>query len=174
MSGAKHILDNPIPHKALGGNSGKKQHKLCQNCTKHSPKIKNTHNTSECHKWNPDGSPQNGKKQAHAQTSVPKQLMACFAQMQKDDMSLRKMLACTSRKGKRKSHRCSSHEDSASDGSNSKYSYQDDRSYDLRKIDKKSNSDNQISPKNYEHTIPKPTKVVDIKEMPWAQPKVKL
>ena len=44
--GAKCTLDNPIPRKTLGGNSGKKQHKLCQNCTKHSPKIKNTHNTS--------------------------------------------------------------------------------------------------------------------------------
>ena len=66
MSGAKHTLDDPIPRKALGGNPSKKQHKLCQNCTKHSPKIKNTHNTSECHKWNPDGSPQNGEKQVRA------------------------------------------------------------------------------------------------------------
>ena len=90
---------------------------------KHSPKIKNTHNISECRKWNPDGSPQNGKKQARAQTLVPEQLMACFAQMQKDNKDLRKMLARTSRKGKHKSHRHSSHEDSASDGSNSKYSY---------------------------------------------------
>ena len=30
--GAKCALDNPIPRKILEGNSGKKQHKLCQNC----------------------------------------------------------------------------------------------------------------------------------------------
>ena len=89
-------LDDPILHKALGESAGKKQCKLCQNCAKHSPKIKNTHNTSECRKWNPDRSPQNGEKQAHAQNLVPKQLMACFAQMQKDNKALHKMLAHTS------------------------------------------------------------------------------
>ena len=79
------------------------------------------------HQWvpqvNPNGFPQNGKKQAHAQTMVPELLMACFAQMQKDHKALQKMLACTSRKGEQKSHKLSSHKDSASDGSNSEYSY---------------------------------------------------
>ena len=121
--GAIHTLDNPIPHTTLGGNSCKKPWKLCQNCAKHSPKIKNTHNTSECHKWNPDGSPKNGEKQAHAQNLVPEQLMACFTQMQKDNRAMRKLLACITKKGKRKSHKQSSHEVSASDDSDSEYSY---------------------------------------------------
>ena len=78
---AKCALDNPIPCKALGGNSSKKECKLCQNCMTHSHKIKYTYSTSEYHKWNPDGSLWNGEKQACAQTLVSKQSIACFAQM---------------------------------------------------------------------------------------------
>ena len=83
--GTKRTFDNPIPCKKLGEKANKKQQKLCQLCTKHSPKVKNTHNASECRKWNPDGSQRNGKKHARAQISVPKPLMKCFAQMRKDN-----------------------------------------------------------------------------------------
>ena len=119
----KRTLDDPIPRKKLGESADKKQQRLCQLCVKHSPKVKNTHNTSECRKWNPDGSLRNGKKHARAQTSVPKPLMKCFAQMQKDNQAMRKLLAHVTKKGKCKSHKQSSYEDSASDDSNSEYSY---------------------------------------------------
>ena len=59
--GMKCSLDDPVPSKTLGCHTNKKQHKLCQNCAKHSPKIKHTHNTSECNKWNLDGSAKGGE-----------------------------------------------------------------------------------------------------------------
>ena len=121
--GTKCTLDNPIPRKKLGESANKKQRKLCQLCAKHSPKVKNTHNTSECRKWNPDGSLQNGEKHARAQTLVPKPLMKCFAQMRKDNQAMCKLLACITKKGKCKSHTQSSHEESTSEDSDSKYLY---------------------------------------------------
>ena len=73
------------------------------------------------HQWlpqgNPDGSPWNGNKQARAQTSVTEPFMKCFAQMQKEKRAMQKLLAHVTKKGKRKSHKCSSHENSASDDS---------------------------------------------------------
>ena len=84
----KHTLDNPIPCKKLGESASKKHCKLCQLCSKHSPKIKNTHNTSECCKWNPDGSLWNGKKHARAQISVLEPLMKCFTQMRKENQAM--------------------------------------------------------------------------------------
>ena len=75
---------------------------------------------------------------------------------------MRKLLACVIKKGKRKSHKRSSCEDSASDDSNSEYLYQDEGSYDLSELDDTSYSDNKNSPNNCDHSIPQPNKVIDV------------
>ena len=48
--------DEKIPRKSSTPKSDETQEKLCQKCAKWSPEVKNTHNTSECFKWNKDGS----------------------------------------------------------------------------------------------------------------------
>ena len=75
---------------------------------------------------------------------------------------MHKLLAHVTKKGKCKSHKWPSHEDSASHNSDSEYLYQDEGSYNLSELDNMSSSDNKISPNNCDHTIPKPIKVVDV------------
>ena len=86
--------------------------------------MKNTHNTGECLKWNPDGSPKGGERQVHAQNPFMEQFMTCFTLMQMDNKALLcKMISCCSKKSKHMSDWHSSYGDSASDGSDSEYSY---------------------------------------------------
>jgi hypothetical protein len=64
----------------------KRVYKLCEKCAKHSPEVKNSHNTEDCLKWNDDGSPrkrEDRKKQwgkPKSSASFKKELHAMFTE----------------------------------------------------------------------------------------------
>ena len=113
----------PIPKKLKKGNgkqsllanTEKPFSKLCQLCAKHSPNVKNTHNTAQCCKWNADGSEKrrarsNGySKNTNAHSHDGDDVMEAFAQMRKELKSLRKL---TMRKQKKRDKKRKSYESS--------------------------------------------------------------
>ena len=109
--------------KSLIANSEKPNSKLCQLCTKHSPGVKNTHNTAQCRKWNADGSEQrcayksSYSKNTNSHEREGEDVMEAFAQMRKEIKSLRKSFKRKQKKGskKRKHYESSDDSDSASD-----------------------------------------------------------
>lgn len=113
---------DPIPKKAkkgnsksLLGNTEKPNSKLCQLCAKHSPNVKNTHNTAQCRKWNADGSEMRRaykkpySKHTNAHSHAGGEIMEAFAQMSKEMKSLRKL---TERKRSKKSSKKRKYESS--------------------------------------------------------------
>ena len=90
-----------------GNNGAGREYRLCQKCAKFSPQSKDTHNTSQCNKWNEDGSrkPFPADKRTKNSNMVSEDLMKCFATMQKQNSELIKQLKTSSRKKKRKRSR---------------------------------------------------------------------
>ena len=72
----------------------KRVYKLCEKCAKHSPEVKNTHNTEDCLKWNDDGSPRERKERKSkpkSSASFKKELHAMFTEWScKNDKSSRR------------------------------------------------------------------------------------
>ena len=67
--------------------------KLCQNCTKWAPAIKNTHNTAQCHKFKADGTRldcrPNKTLNVHGHDD---KILSAFHTMRKEQKALRKQL----------------------------------------------------------------------------------
>ena len=61
-----------------------KKQRLCQKCAKHSPAIKNTHNTADCRKWDDNGNAMDGYKGKRTHNNVSnhqmKEMVAMFSQ----------------------------------------------------------------------------------------------
>ena len=97
----------------LKGSHPKKHHerRLCQKCAKYSPQSKDTHNTSQCRKWNEDGS---RKTSPNNSNMISAEIMNCFATMQKQNAEVLKQLKHSSSK-KKKSRRRRYEESSDSD-----------------------------------------------------------
>ena len=120
-------LDDPIPKKNRKGNpkslirdGDRPNSKLCQLCAKHSPAVKNTHNTAQCRKWNADGSEQrrsySGKyKNANVHSHASDGVMEMVAQMSKEMKSLRKEVKSAKKKSSKKRKYESSDDSSDSD-----------------------------------------------------------
>ena len=111
-----------IPKK-LKNDSGKSvpsPKRLCQLCAVHAPKIKNTHNTSDCFKFNPDGSRKagsSGARNANVHTSEQGELLKIFAHMQKEQKQLKKMLSKNKKKKRKRSRKYIDSSDDDSDSS---------------------------------------------------------
>ena len=93
----------------------KKQRRLCQLCVKHSPETKDTHNTSQCRKWNPDGT-RKQRGETKSANHFNNEMLNCFKTMQKQNAKLMKRLDKRSKNSrKRRSIVDSSDSDSDSD-----------------------------------------------------------
>jgi hypothetical protein len=88
----------------------KRTAKLCQHCAQWAPQIKDTHNTKDCRKWNPDGTPKSkgrassgsgNYKNSNAHTLD--EMKECFATMKKQNEKLMKYVKKSkkSRRGRR-------------------------------------------------------------------------
>jgi hypothetical protein len=122
----KRSLKDPIPKKVRNDKTEGKESLLdsykkhCNHCQRFSPKIAHTHNTKDCRRWNPDGTPKAKKaKTSHAlQKLEHEQFKAVFAQMQEDNKKLRKLLKKQTKKSKsRKRKAYDTSDDSGSDSS---------------------------------------------------------
>ena len=111
-----------IPKKKKKGDDEKsstREQRLCQLCAVHAPKIKNTHNTKDCKKFNADGTRKNssGPRNANSHQSDQGELLKIFAHMQKEQRSMKKLLAkSTKKKSKKRSRK---HIESSDDDSSS-------------------------------------------------------
>ena len=117
-----------IPKKAdrvatAAGAAGGHAKKHCMHCAKWSAGISHTHNTSECRKWNADGS-QKGKggyqgKGTYANTnqSGDSDYKKAFAQQAKETKSLKKMMLQQTKAFKKSKKRSHKNKSSDSDGS---------------------------------------------------------
>jgi hypothetical protein len=78
--------DRPSSSRKQRGSSSQRQkervYKYCEKCAKHSPEVKNSHNTEDCFKWNDDGSPRERKyqKKPKSSASFKKELHAMFTE----------------------------------------------------------------------------------------------
>ena len=115
-------IEDKIPRKQPSApseeSSAKKQRRLCQNCAKWSPETKDSHNTRQCRKWNPDGTRKGGKHgtrntNMHGKSDESDAMLGCFMQMQKDQQKLMKMLASKNKKKRAKKSRGYSSSDSS-------------------------------------------------------------
>ena len=122
----KRSLKDPIPKKVRNDKTEGKESLLdsykkhCNHCQRFSPKIAHTHNTKDCRRWNPDGTPKAKKaKTSHAlQKLEHEQFKAVFAQMQEDNKKLRKLLKKQTKKSKsRKRKAYDTSDDTGSDSS---------------------------------------------------------
>lgn len=88
--------DNRIPRKSDDSRSSKRQKKHCDKCAKFSPATAGTHNTSDCFKWNDDGSRRGGG--GGGNTTNYAEMFTAFQALQ----SLQKKSEKESKKKKRK------------------------------------------------------------------------
>jgi hypothetical protein len=116
----------PNPQNSDKKNSDKsKKHKqgnkkLCKLCKQWSPNWKHTHKTGNCHHWDKTGNHLEYAKQANAiSQDKEKEILNCFAQMQKDNRKLLKKLSKTTHKSSKKKKRKSNGSSSDSDSSDS-------------------------------------------------------
>ena len=126
-------LEDKIPKKGRGKQDTKataegaqknseRRQKHCSLCAKWSPGIKHTHNTSECRKWNRDGSAQQRKapsgnfKTNYATAHGSGSFAEAFEEMRKEQKSLRKLMTKRSKISKKRScrYRYESSDDSSS------------------------------------------------------------
>lgn len=118
----------PIPRKTLGkgkGNADKgpkkpqgRGQRYCNRCAKKSPQWANTHNTSDCRKWDKDGNPlDRAAKSVHAHHQGMEEMRECFAQFRKEAQKMMKSVKRrkSHRKGSSKRARYSDSESSDSD-----------------------------------------------------------
>jgi hypothetical protein len=92
--------------------------KLCQNCAKWAPAIKNTHNTAQCLKFKADGTRLDGRPNKTLNVhGHDDEILSAFHTMRKEQKALRKQLKKISlkKKGKKKRGYDSSDESSDSD-----------------------------------------------------------
>jgi len=94
-----------IPRKSVN-----KTPKLCQFCAQWAPQIKDTHNTKDCRKWNPDGTSKekgkfskSGGKYKSSNAHAIDEMKECFATMKKQNEKLMKYVKKSkkSRRGRR-------------------------------------------------------------------------
>lgn len=85
-----------IPRKSDDSRSSKRQKKHCDKCAKFSPATAGTHNTSDCFKWNDDGSRRGGG--GGGNTTNYAEMFTAFQALQ----SLQKKSEKESKKKKRK------------------------------------------------------------------------
>ena len=104
------------------GTAGGKKH--CQNCAKWSAGISHTHNTSECRKWNKDGSEKGktgyqGNKGNYSNTnqSGDADFKKAFAQQAKEFKSMKKLMMQQTKAFKKSKKRSRRNKDSDSDSS---------------------------------------------------------
>ena len=106
-SGSKRKMSpgDSIPKKDV-----KRTPKLCQHCAQWAPQIKDTHNTKDCRKWNPDGtSKQKGRSSTGggnykgSNAHSIDEMKECFATMKKQNEKLMKYVKKSkkSRRGRR-------------------------------------------------------------------------
>jgi len=88
----------------------KRTAKLCQHCAQWAPQIKDTHNTKDCRKWNPDGTPKSKGRSSsgsgnykNSNAHTLDEMKECFATMQKQNERLMKYVKKSkkSRRGRR-------------------------------------------------------------------------
>ena len=120
-------LDDPIPKrnrkgqpKSLTKDGNRPNSKLCQLCAKYPPTVKNTHNTSQCRKWNADSSEQKRSysgeyKNANVHSHANDGFMEMVAQMSKEMKSLCKEIKSAKKKSSKKRKYESSDDSSVSD-----------------------------------------------------------
>ena len=112
-----------IPKKAKKGEGESpkeaQNNKLCQNCAKWAPAIKNTHNTGNCRKFNSDGTRKGAARNVNMH-GHDDDMMAFFRTMKKDQKAIMKKFAKMDMKKKSKgSARKSSYDSSDDDSSDS-------------------------------------------------------
>jgi len=88
----------------------KRTAKLCQHCAQWAPQIKDTHNTKDCRKWNPDGTPKSKGRSSsgsgnykNSNAHTLDEMKECFATMKKQNEKLMKYVKKSkkSRRGRR-------------------------------------------------------------------------
>ena len=116
----------PDPQNSDEKNSEKsKKHKqgnkkLCKLCKKWSPNWKHTHKTGNCRCWDKTGKRLEYIKQDNSiSQDKEKEILNCFAQMQKDNRKLLKKLSKKTRKSSKKKKRKSNNFSSESDSRDS-------------------------------------------------------
>ena len=105
----------PKKQKSTSGNPAKKARRLCQLCVQYSPETKDTHNTGQCRKWNPDGT-RKQRGESKSANHFNTEMLDCFNTMRKQNAKLLKRLDKRSKRSKkRRSYDDSSGSDSDSD-----------------------------------------------------------
>ena len=94
--------------------------KWCKLCEQWSPNWKHTHKTGNCRCWDKNGKRLEYVKQANEiSQEKEKEILNCFAQMQKDNRKLLRKLSKKTRKSSKKKKRKSNNSANKSDSSDS-------------------------------------------------------